>query len=460
MFVIFDRKSENTHEKICIMNILLIPFTYSNKKNSIRSVSIRKILLNTFLSICFLLTLSGCTGEAQYTCKWPCFHGSDRTNKSTETGLLKKWPEGGPELLWTVSGLGEGFTSVSIGGGLLYTAGMTDNQTYVFVYDYNGKLVWKKPNGKSWSTRMSHASSYIGPRSTPTYDNSMLYHLGDMGRLTAFDSKTGEEIWYRELPQDFDAEPTEYGYSESVLIDGDKLYTRPAGKKGFQVCLNKHNGELIWANTEIPGVEGYTSMVLMDFGGYRQIIGSSSDCYYGVDTKTGKLLWKVDYRNSQGLNVTDVIVNNEYVFISSGYGKGSMLLKLKGSGEEIIPETVWHSELMDNHHGGVILHNDYLYGSGTNSRGWFCLDFLTGKQIWKIQRGKGSLTYADGMLYMLDERGTIKLVKATPDKYELSGEFNVPEGGPGMYWAHPVVCGGRLYIRHADKLYAYDISEE
>ncbi len=177
-----------------------------------------------------------------------------------------------------------------------------------------------------------------------------------------------------------------------------------------------------------------------------------------MDTKTGKLLWKVDYKNRQGLNVTDVIVNNEYVFISSGYGKGSMLLKLKVSGEEIIPETVWHSELMDNHHGGVILHNGYLYGSGSNSRGWFCLDFLTGKQIWKTPQGKGSLTYADGMLYMLEERGTMRLASATPDKFELSGEFKMPEGGKGMYWAHPVVCGGHLYIRHADKLYAYDIS--
>ncbi len=206
------------------MNILLNLLAYFNSKNFIRSVSIRKILLNAFLTICFLITLSGCNGEAQFTCEWPCFHGPDRTNKSPETGLLKEWPKDGPELLWTASGLGEGFTSVSIGGGLLYTAGLTDNQTYVFVYDYNGKLVWKQPNGKSWSTRMSHASSYIGPRSTATFDNGILYHPGDMGRLAAFNAQTGEEIW---------------------------------------------------SNTEIPGVEGYTSMILMEFGGYYQIIGSS-----------------------------------------------------------------------------------------------------------------------------------------------------------------------------------------
>ncbi|MFC2129767.1 polyvinylalcohol dehydrogenase, partial [Bacteroidota bacterium] len=142
---------------------------------------------------------------------------------------------------------------------------------------------------------------------------------------------------------------------------------------------------------------------------------------------------------------------------SSGYGKGSMLVQLELTEKGIQPDTVWQSEIMDNHHGGVILHEGYLYGSGSKSRGWFCLDFRTGKQLWNMD-GKGSLTFAEGMLYLLDERGNMKLVRATPDQCEISGEFKVPEGGDGMYWAHPVVCGGRLYVRHADKLYAYDIS--
>jgi outer membrane protein assembly factor BamB len=395
--------------------------------------------------------------KSQVSCEWTAFHGRDRTNKSTETGLLKKWPESGPELIWSASGMGRGYSSVSIGDGKIYTAGMTDNQTYVFAFDMNGNLVWKKPNGSAWSTTMSHASSYTGARCTPTFDNGILYHLGEMGRLAAFDAKTGKEIWFRDLVKDFDAPPTEYGYAESVLTDGDFLYVRPAGKKGYQICLNRHNGDLIWANTNIPGVEGYTSAVIMEFGGYRQLINSSSNCYYGLDIKTGRLLWKVDYENQRGLNIPDAIVHNEYVFISSGYGKGSMLIRLKSSGKEIIPETVWHSSLMDNHHGGVILHEGFLYGSGSNSRGWFCLEFLTGEQRWKDVGGKGSITYADGMLYLLDERGPMKLVMATPESHQLAGGFRVPEGGEGMFWAHPVVCGGRLYIRHADKLYVYNI---
>lgn len=415
----------------------------------------RSILLT--LSLSFIL--SSFNSTAQNTGEWPCFHGTDRTNRSTETGLLKQWPEKGPELLFTISGLGEGYSTVSIGGGLIYTAGKYDNQTYVFAFDLNGEPVWKKPNGQAWSTTLSWATSYTGSRSTPTYNNGVVYHLSEGGRLTAFESKTGKEIWSREITKDFEAQIAEYGFSESVLIDGNNLFVRPGGKKGYQVCLNKNTGETVWVNTEIPGTEGYTSTVIKEYGGFRQIIGASSNCYFGIDIKTGKLLWKVDFENQRSLNLTDAISHNEYVFLTSGYGKGSTLVKLKKSGNGIATETVWQSELMDNHHGGVILHNGYLYGSGSNARGWFCLDFLTGKEMWK-RDGKGSVTYAEGMIYLLDERGTMSLVKASPDKFEMSGVFKVPKGGESMYWAHPVVCGGRLYIRHADKVFVYNIKKQ
>ena len=412
--------------------------------------------MNSIRVIYFFVSLFSFTCHAQPTKEWPSFHGSDRTNKSTETGLMKEWPADGPEQLWTISGLGEGYSSISVAGGLIYTAGKSDEQTYVVAFDLNGKPVWKKPTGKAWSTNLSWATSYTGARGTPTYDNGRLYQLSETGRLTSFDAATGKEIWSREIAKDFDAAVPEYGYTESVLIDGDKLYVRPAGKKGFQVCLNKNTGQTIWTNIEIPGSEGYTSMVIMETGGYRQIIGASSNCYYGVDTRTGKLLWTVHFENQRSLNITDPIVFNDYVFITSGYGKGCMMFRLKPAGNGIVPETVWQSGLMDNHHGGVILDKGFLYGSGGKSKEWFCLDFLTGKQLWK-STGQGSVTYADGMIYLLDERGIMKLIRATPGKFELSGEFKVPEGGEGMYWAHPVVSGGRLYIRHADKLYAYDI---
>ena len=440
------------------MNLYQTLHSYSDYLHHQVSARTSNRILNTSVSFGLLFTFAITSLQGQKINEWPGFHGTNRTNKSVETGLRKEWPKSGPELLFTIAGLGEGYSSVSIAEGLIFSAGSSNNQTFVYAFDLNGKPVWKKPNGKAWTTTLSHASSYLGARSTPTFDNGIVYFLGEVGRLTAYNAKDGKEIWSRDLIKDFEAGPSEYGYSESVLIDGDKLYIRPAGKKGFIVCLNKLNGNLIWANNDIPGAESYTSLVINESAGFRQVIGSSSKCFFGLDSRSGRLLWKVDFENQRELNLTDAIPFNEYVFMSTGYGKGSMLIRLKASGKEIIPETVWQSALMDNHHGGIILHNGYLYGSGSNSRGWFCLDFLSGKQLWKTE-GKGSLTFADGMLYLLDEKGIMKLVRATPDKYELHGEFRVPEGGNGPYWSHPVVSGGRLYIRHTDKLFVYDISD-
>jgi outer membrane protein assembly factor BamB len=413
----------------------------------------------SYFAVFLVTTIFGCNTIAQNSNEWPCFHGPDRSNKSVETGLLKEWPDKGPALLWTASGLGDGYSSISVGDNRLYTAGKSGNQTYVFCFDMTGKLLWKQPNGTAWSTTLPWAVSYTGSRSTPTYDNGLLYHLSETGHLTAFNSKSGDIIWTRELPKDFNAAIPEYGYSESVLIDGDNLYTRPAGKAGFQVCLNKRTGATIWANTEIPGTAGYNSLLIRETGGIRQIIGASSSGFYGVDSATGKLLWFVDFVNQRELNCTDAVTYQDYLLLTTGYGKGSMLVELINKEKKIIPRSVWQSELMDNHHGGVILHDGYLYGSGTNSKGWFCLDFVTGKLKWRTE-GKGSVTYADGMLYLLDEKGTMKLVRATPDKFEKNGEFKLPKGGESMYWAHPVISQGRLYIRHSDKIFAYDISKK
>jgi outer membrane protein assembly factor BamB len=404
-----------------------------------------------------LTSLSGFTATGQSNGEWPCFHGADRQNKSAETGLLKTWPADGPGLLYTISGLGEGYSSVSIGGGLIYTAGRIGNQSYIFAFDLKCKPVWKKPNGDAWSVSVSWASSYNGPRSTPTYENGTVYHLSENGRLTAFRSKDGNVLWTRDLPKEFNAEMPMYGYAESVLIDGENLFVRPGGKKGYQAGINKRTGQTIWTNTGIPGEYGYNSMVIMDFGGFRQVIGASTTCYYSLEAKTGKLLWKYDFMNRYEVNCTDAITFNEYVFLTSGEGKGCGLIGLKKTGAGIATEKVWETELLDNYHGGVILHNGYLYGSGNLSRGWYCLDFHTGKALWKTA-GEGSLTYADGMLYLYDEKGTMKLVKASSEKFEKTGEFKVPKGGTGPYWAHPVVCGGRLYLRHADKIFVYNIS--
>lgn len=268
-------------------------FQNESQESGVQNDLIRK-LKHAFFALHFCFFIFGCSSYAQKEREWHCFHGLDRTNKSAETGLLKTWPERGPLLKWTASELGEGYSSVSIANRYIYTAGTKSGETFVYCLDLKGNMIWEKPNGKAWSTERSHARSYTGARSTPTYDKGKIYHLGETGRLAVFHAKTGEELWFSELAERFNVPELEYGYAESVMIEGDHLYVRPAGETGFQVCLDKNNGELIWANTEIPGVEGYSSPVLMKFGGYKQLINASSDCYYSVDTQTGELLWKMD----------------------------------------------------------------------------------------------------------------------------------------------------------------------
>ena len=406
-----------------------------------------------FLGIMVGMLLCGSVGRGDG--QWPSFHGSARDNKSTETGLLKKWPADGPKLLWTATGLGKGYSSVSVAGGTIYTAGTVDKQTHVFAFDLAGKPKWSKPNGPAWQARQRFAARYDGSRSTPTYDDGRVYHLSGRGRLVAFDAKSGEEIWQVDLMKRFGARPPNFGVSESVLIDGDGLICTPGGTKGNVVRLAKATGTLVWANTEISG-RGYASHVIAEFGGFRQVLGVNAKAVYGVDVKTGKLLWSVAHARGLRNNATDVVFHKGHVLVASGYGGGSAVIRLTAEAGAIKAEKVWAKRLMDNHHGGVIQVGGHVYGSGHQAKGWFCLDLLTGEQAWKAP-GKGSSTYADGMLYCVDEKGTMTLVEATPKEYRPAGSFRLPSGGSGNYWAHPVVCDGRLYVRHADKLFAYDI---
>lgn len=414
----------------------------------------RCLLASTVLSLA-LLASSASPDEAF----WPCYHGTERDNLSKEKGLLRSWPEGGPELQWRATGLGLGYSSVAVTSEGIYTAGMVDGTTCVIALDLDGKERWRRPNGRSWqaSRNQTWATGYSGSRGTPTVESGTVYHLSDMGRLAAFDADDGEERWHLDLLAEFEAECPEYGYSESVLLRGDSLFCHPAGKNAYAAALDKRTGRTLWSNAGIADPVGNASPVIASISGVEQLINVSALRVFSLQPDDGTLLWQHGFGNERENSATDVIVHEGLVYASSGYGKGSVLLRprLQADGQFVVEE-VWATGLLDNHHGGVLLLDGCLYGAGHESRGWFCLDFATGQQRWQA-RGKGSLTYADDRLYCLEEGGTMTLVEATPEKWSPVGAFEVPSGGPGAYWAHPVVCGGRLYVRHADALYAYRI---
>jgi outer membrane protein assembly factor BamB len=421
-----------------------------------------RIFNSLSIILIFVLTLSA-AAFASGNDSWPCFHGPKRDNLSPETGLIQTWPEDGPELLWTASGIGHGYSTVSIADGRIFTAGMIDKNTYVIALDLSGKKLWQKLNGQSWEAAkyQTWAVPYSGSRATPTVDGDTVYHLAELGSLAAFDARSGEERWHLELMKTFKAEKPEYGYSESVLIVGEKLFCCPAGEDGYIVALDKGTGRTLWTNTDIKDAVGNGSIVLASIGDKKQLITLSASRILSFDPDSGFLLWDFPFANSRENNIADVIVSGGLVFAATGYGKGCILLQPKRESDgKYSVEPVWTSELLDNHHGGVVLLDGALYGAGSEARGWFCLDFKTGAKRWQTSSGKGSLTYADGHLYCYDERGPMALVKATPEKFDQVSSFRVPRGGEGPYWAHPVVCGGRLYLRHSDTLYAYDILKD
>ena len=401
---------------------------------------------------------------ADPTDSWPEFHGPNRDNQSTATGLLKQWPAGGPKLLWRASGLGKGYSSVAVAGGRAYTAGKVGEETYVFALDAAGQHQWKAANGRAWKAdpkRMRYALRFDGARGTPTVDDGLVYHLGEHGRLAALDAKTGQEEWALDMFGRFGATCPKYGLCESVVIDAGRLICCPGGSKAYMVALDKKTGAVLWTNDEIPGPVGYCSPVIVDYAGRRMLVTMSAKAVVGVDVDTGALLWSHPHGNPRNNSATDPVFHNGRVYATCGYGGGSVMVKLRAEAGRIRPELQWATKALDNHHGGVVLLDGHIYGSGHNAKGWFCLDFETGEQKYCAKGlGKGSLTYADGMLYVLSERGAMGLVRPTPDGHEVVSRFSLPRGGAGAYWPHPVVCGGRLYVRHADQLFVYRVAAE
>ncbi len=383
---------------------------------------------------------------------WPRFHGPDGSNLSPETGLLKEWPEGGPPLVWTAEGIGHGFSTVSLAGGMIFTDGNVGSDTTITALDLAGNTLWQKPNGPAWT------GSHPGSRGTPTYDSGRIYHESPLGSLVCLEAKTGALVWGLNILSEFGAENIQWALAESVLIDGDHVICCPGGTQGSVVALDKRSGETVWAAPGTGHAASYASPMLAEQDGLRMVLTMNAKSLLGVNADTGELLFEFPHETSYDVNAFSPLYHDGHIFISTGYGSGSVLVKVTVDGKKARVAQVWESKELDNHHGGVLLLGNYLYGSTFRGK-WVCLDWQSGQtQYAQSGVGKGSLTYADGMLYCFSEKRRVGLVKATPEAHEVVSQFTLPSGGKGSSWAHPVVIGGRLYLRHSDKLFAYDVS--
>ncbi|QVL30359.1 PQQ-binding-like beta-propeller repeat protein [Telmatocola sphagniphila] len=415
------------------------------------------MLRRRFLTLFLASTLFGFTREIQAQ-DWPQFRGPHRDGVSPDKGLLKEWPKDGPEVVWKCSDLGVGFSSVAIQGDRIYTMGDLKDGCYVFGIDRaKGTLLWKKLIGKA-------GGNYVGPRCTPTADGDSVYALGQFGDFVCLDSKTGEERWKKNIGKDFKGRSGGWNFAESPLIDGDKLVVTPGGADFTMVALNKKTGDLIWKGL-VPGGDtaGYSSIVVADIDGVKQYIQLMANGLVSFSADKGELLWRYGTGNDRfghnTANIPTAIVQGNQIFASAGYGRGAALLTVSSSGGKFdVHEEYWVNALT-NKHGGVIHVGDSVYGDRDDSGRPWSADFKTGKVKWsKSDRSKGngsaSPTFADGLLYIRYANGWVSLVNPEDGK-EIS-TFKIPNGSSNC-WAHPVVIGGKMYIRENDTLWCYDV---
>ena len=411
--------------------------------------SFNQIILG--LGVCALLSSTGVQAA-----DWPQWHGPARDNISTETGLLKQWPAQGPALAWKATGLGGGLSGVSVAAGRVYTMGDGADGSYVRALDAaTGKLLWSTKVGQAGG-----GSGFPGPRCTPTVDGALVFAMGQFGDLVCLDAVTGAERWRRNMEKDLAGKMMSgWGYSESPLVDGDKLICTPGGASGTLAALNKNTGEVIWRSTELTDKAAYVSAVMATIGGVRQIVQFTDANVVGVNPADGKVLW-LGARPGKTAIASSPVIDGNLIFVSSSYGVGANLFRVDAANGKFTAQQVYASKEMLNQHGGLIKIGENVFGFSDN-KGWTMQDLKTGKVVWveKQKLGKGSETLADGLLYLRLEngKGTVVLLDPSASTWSEKGRFDQPDRSDKNSWPHPVVSNGLLYLRDQDTLLAYDI---
>jgi outer membrane protein assembly factor BamB len=382
---------------------------------------------------------------------WPQWRGPDRTGISRETGLLKQWPPSGPAAQWAAASLGNGYGSMAVKGNQLFVQGLKGRDSVVTSLGRaDGKRLWTRVIGPGGDNDRGP-----GPRSTPTVDGDRVFVLTETGDLAALRATDGGVVWQRNILRDFNGQNISWLISESPLVDGDKVIVTPGGRNAGMVALDKTTGKTVWVAKELSDEAGYSSPIVADIGGVRTVMTLTSAAGVGVRASDGKLMWRNRSAANGTANATTPVFSNNTVFYTSSYGTGGALLSLTPQNEEVRAQEVYFTRDMQNHHGGVIVIGSTLYGFHNSIMA--ALDLPTGKSLWRNRSvGKGAITHADGRFYILGEDHVMGLAEATPAGYREFGRFPVTDQG-WPSWAHPVVSGGRLYIRNQGTVTAYDV---
>jgi outer membrane protein assembly factor BamB len=417
----------------------------------IRRFSFFKRLIALFFALIALLPLVGQSQE------WPQWRGPNRDDVSLETGLLDQWPEGGPRQVWHSEAGGLGYSGFSIAGGRLFTMGGDSESEFVLCMDAaTGKEIWRTPIDKLFVNNWGD-----GPRSTPTISGDHVYALASAGTVACLAVADGKLKWKQNLTE-FGGKVPSWGYSESVLVDGDKVVCTPGGPKGALLALDAKTGEKIWQSTLYTELAHYSSIIIADHPKKRHYVQLTDKAFVGIDPENGMVLWRHKWDGTVAIIPTPIYTDQK-VYVTSGYGAGCTLVDISDLEN---PKEVWFNKKMKNHHGGVILVNGHYYGF-SDGVGWLCQGGEDGNVVWneKNELGKGTIAYADGRFYIVDERtGDVALIEANTEEWVEKGRFTLaPQSeqrkSEGRIWVHPVVAGGKLYLRDQEMIWCFDVSK-
>jgi len=427
---------------------------------------VKSKLLSTITALCLGLSVVSATRSANIgasTSDWPQWRGPQRNGISQETGLLKKWPAQGPKLLWQMNDIGDGYSTPAVVGTRIYlmsNRGM-DNEYVQALSTQDGKPIW--------TTRLGAVGNpndflYAKARSTPTVDGESIYALSSDGDIACLETATGKIRWQKNIRQEFGGKQGVWAYAESPLVDGDVVVVTPGGEQATLLALNKRTGAVVWKSA-VPGGDpaGYSSVIVVQACGRKQYVQFLSKGIVGVDAKTGQFLWRYKEVAKGMAQIPTPVARDGYVYgAANDIGGGAV--RLKSEGEGVIAEQIYFARGLPNGIGGSVLVGDYLYG--TAEGGLLAVEFTTGKVKWQAENMcRGSLVYADGLLFLHCQNGDVALVEANSEAYHEKGRFTPPSPPtrrrmgpyPEKAWAYPVISNGRLYIRDIGTLWAYDI---
>lgn len=411
-----------------------------------------------------LALLSLPSPAAAASADWPQWRGPNRDGVSPETNVQTNWPTGGPRVLWKQI-IGRGFSSVTVVGTRLFAmeeeviAG-ADGETAT---THQEAVVCREVHGGAEIWRFRYPNDYFerfgsGPRSTPAVDSGRVYAVGPTGIFHCLRADTGERLWRHDLMEEFHGRPMQYGVSFSPLVEGNLVYATPGGPDGNSVvAFDKVSGQIVWK--ALDDTMGYSSPLAVTAAGVRQLLVLTNEALVSLSPTDGAVYWRYPWTVSHGFNISTPLAFGDYVLLSTGYGKGCILLEITAetAGSPRARRVYQHNRLR-NYFASSVRWGDYVYGF--DEKALVCMNLHTGAEAWREKGSrrfrKGSLLAAAGHLLVLGEEGTLWLIEATPAGYREKASCRVSSN---KCWTVPSLANGKLYIRDESHLLCLDVKK-